>query len=116
MQDNHSAYFDREDRISQMQQDMIIEELKAMLRGNPSQIKIIYIRSHDMSELRKRILKLLEERYIQTNICVKEITVDEETPSASYSILTHYDNVGSLVNRIEVLRQIRAKYPGFTIF
>jgi hypothetical protein len=116
MQNNISAYFDQEDKILQMQSDFIIEDLKIMLSKNPSHIRIVYIRSHDMSDLRKRIRELLEERYAQKDICVREISADEETSSASYSIFTHYDNVGSLINRVEMLRQIKAKYPDFMIF
>lgn len=107
---NVSAQFKRDDEISHIQDDTIIAELSHLLATNPSNIKIIYIRSHNMSNLRKRIKALLVDQD-----CYVEEKSEENVRVAKYCILTHFNNIGSMVYESETIRQLKKKYPDFEL-
>ena len=64
------------------------------------------------------IRSLLKAKYLENDIYVNTLASDdfEETLIKKYSILTHYNNVGSIFYNSDTLHIIKNKFPSYTIF
>ena len=119
---NASASFAQDDEINKRKTDMFLAELKCQIEENtPLSFKILYI-GHFGSKERGMIRDFLEEASLKNNdlkdnYLVKEITSEdsEEKIEENYAILTHFNNIGSLIHGSDILKQIKKKFPNYDI-